>query len=319
MLLLAGHRVVLYDNLSNSSDWVLEKLLQITGRPIPFVHGDVRDTELLQATLAAHRIDAVVHFAGLKAVGESVEKPAEYYANNVQGTISLLKVMQSAQVKTLVFSSSATVYGEPKYLPLDENHPIRATNPYGRSKLHIEEMLNDVAASDPGWRIACLRYFNPVGAHESGLIGENPNGVPNNLMPYIAQVAAGQRPCLSVFGGDYPTEDGTGVRDYIHVMDLAEGHAAALNFLSETPGWHAINLGTGQGYSVLDMVRAFQKASGRQVPYQIVSRRAGDVAACYANPNKASECLNWRAVRGLDDMCASTWRFQQSQSSGLKS
>jgi UDP-glucose 4-epimerase len=319
VLLRAGHQVVLYDNLSNSSDQVLEKLSQITGQPISFVKGDVLDTELLKATLAAHEIDAVIHFAGLKAVGESLEKPVEYYANNVQGSISLLQAMQSVDIKTLVFSSSATVYGEPKYLPLDENHPTSATNPYGRSKLHIEEMLIDVAASAPDWRIACLRYFNPVGAHESGLIGENPNGVPNNLMPYIAQVAAGQRPCLSVFGGDYPTEDGTGVRDYIHVMDLAEGHAATLNLLSETSGWHAINLGTGQGYSVLDMVQAFEKASGCQVPYQFVARRAGDVAACYANPNKASERLNWRAVRGLGDMCASTWRFHQSQSSGLMS
>jgi UDP-glucose 4-epimerase len=314
-----GYQLVLYDSLSNSSDAVPEKLEQITGQKMHFVRGDLRDTELLKATLAAHRIDAVIHFAGLKAVGESVEKPVEYYGNNVQGTISLLQAMRSVDVKMLVFSSSATVYGKPQYLPLDENHPTSATNPYGRSKLHIEEMLNDVAASASDWRIACLRYFNPVGAHESGLIGESPNGVPNNLMPYIAQVAAGQRPCLSVFGGDYPTEDGTGVRDYIHVMDLAEGHAAALNFLSETAGWHAINLGTGQGYSVLDMVQAFEKASGCQVPYQIVARRAGDVAACYANPTKASECLNWRAVRGLDDMCASTWRFQQSERSGLTS
>jgi UDP-glucose 4-epimerase len=314
-----GHQVVLYDNLSNSTDSVLEKIIQITGRHIHFVRGDVRDTGLLKNTLATHCINAVVHFAGLKAVGESVEKPVEYYANNVQGTISLLQAMQSAQVKTLVFSSSATVYGEPNYLPLDENHPTSATNPYGRSKLHIEEMLSDIAASDHNWRIACLRYFNPVGAHESGLIGENPSGVPNNLMPYIAQVAAGQRPCLSVFGGDYPTEDGTGVRDYIHVMDLAEGHAAALKFLSRTPGWHAINLGTGQGYSVLDMVQAFEKASARQVSYKIGARRAGDVAACYADPKKASELLNWRASRTLDDMCSSTWHFQQFEGSGLTS
>lgn len=319
VLLKSGHRVVLYDNLSNSSDRILEKLIQITGQQIPFVHGDVRDTELLKVTLAAHSVDAVIHFAGWKAVGESVEMPVEYYSNNVQGTISLLQAMQSAQIKTFVFSSSATVYGEPRYLPLDENHPTSATNPYGRSKLHIEEMLNDVAASDPNWCIACLRYFNPVGAHESGLIGENPNGVPNNLMPYIAQVASGQRLSLSVFGCDYPTEDGTGVRDCIHVMDLAEGHAAALNFLSQTTGWHAINLGAGQGYSVLDMVQTFEKASGCPVPCQIVTRRAGDVAACYANPNKASECLNWRAMRSLDDMCASTWHFQQSESSVMTS
>jgi len=312
-LLQSGHRVVLYDNLSNSSDAVLEKLAQITGQPILFIKGDVRDTDLLRGTFTAHHIDAVVHFAGLKAVGESVEKPVDYYANNVQGIISLLQAMQSAQVKSLVFSSSATVYGEPQYLPLDESHPTSATSPYGRSKLHIEEMLNDVAASDPAWRMACLRYFNPVGAHESGLIGENPNGVPNNLMPYIAQVAAGQRAELSVFGGDYPTADGTGVRDYIHVMDLAKGHAAALTVLSQTTGWHAINLGTGKGYSVLDMIQAFEKASGQRVPYKIVARRAGDVAACYADPHKASEALNWRATRTLDDMCASTWRFQQSQ------
>jgi UDP-glucose 4-epimerase len=303
----------LYDNLSNSNDSVIEKLIQITGQQISFVRGDVRDTELVRNTLDSHCIGAVIHFAGLKAVGESVGRPIDYYANNVQGTVSLLQAMQSAQVKTLVFSSSATVYGEHEYLPLDENHPTSATNPYGRSKLHIEEMLNDVAASDPDWRIACLRYFNPVGAHESGLIGENPNGVPNNLMPYIAQVAAGQRAELSVFGDDYPTADGTGVRDYIHVMDLAEGHTAALNFLSENVGWHAINLGTGHGYSVLDMVQAFQKASGLKVPYKVVARRAGDVAACYADPNKASETLNWSATRTLDDMCASIWRFQQSQ------
>jgi UDP-glucose 4-epimerase len=314
VLLQSGHQVVLYDNLANSSDAVLEKIAQITGQPIPFIKGDVCDTELLKGTLAVHRIDAVIHFAGLKAVGESVEKPLDYYANNVQGTISLLQAMRSAQIKTLVFSSSTTVYGQPQYLPLDETHPTTGTtNPYGRSKLHIEEMLNDVAASDPAWRMACLRYFNPVGAHDSGLIGENPNGVPNNLMPYIAQVAVGQRAQLSVFGGDYPTADGTGVRDYIHVMDLAQGHAAALTFLSRSTGWHAINLGTGKGYSVLDMIQAFEKASGQHVPYTIVARRAGDVAACFADPQKAGAVLNWRATRTLDDMCASTWRFQQSQ------
>lgn len=308
-----GHQVLLYDNLSNSTDSVLEKLIQITGQEIRFIRGDVRDTELLRSTLISNNINAVIHFAGLKAVGESVEKPIDYYANNVQGTISLLQTMQSAQVKTIVFSSSATVYGEPQYLPLDESHPTSATNPYGRSKLHIEQMLNDVASSDLGWRIACLRYFNPVGAHESGLIGENPHGVPNNLMPCIAQVAVGQRTELSVFGDDYPTADGTAIRDYIHVMDLAEGHAAALDFLSQTTGWQAINLGTGKGYSVLEMVQAFEKASGREVPYKIVACRAGDVAACYADPHKASEVLNWSATRTLDDMCASTWRFQQSQ------
>ncbi len=307
-----GHQVVLYDNLSNSSDSVVEKLAQITRQVIPFIRGDVRDTDLLRGTLTSHNISAVIHFAGLKAVGESIERPTDYYANNIQGTISLLQAMQWAQVRTLVFSSSATVYGDPQYLPLDEGHPTCATNPYGRSKLHIEEMLNDVAAADPNGRIACLRYFNPVGAHESGLIGEHPNGVPNNLMPYIAQVAAGQRVELSVFGNDYPTADGTGVRDYIHVMDLAEGHAAALSFLSRTTGWHAINLGTGKGYSVLEMIQAFEKAAGQRVPYKIVTRRTGDVAKFYADIQKASKLMSWRAVRTLEDMCASTWRFQQS-------
>ncbi|WP_319245018.1 UDP-glucose 4-epimerase GalE [uncultured Propionivibrio sp.] len=307
-----GHQVILYDNLSNSSCIVLEKLAQIAGRKIPFVKGDVRDTGLLSNVLASYEINAVVHFAGLKAVGESAQKPIDYYTNNVQGTISLLQAMQLRGIKTIVFSSSATVYGEPRYLPLDENHPTNATNPYGRTKLHVEEMLRDVVTSDSQWRIACLRYFNPVGAHESGLIGESPCGAPNNLMPYIVQVAAGQRAKLEVFGGDYPTPDGTGVRDYIHVMDLAEGHAATLNLLSQTTGWHAINLGTGKGYSVLDMIQAFEKASGRQVPYEVVARRAGDVAECFAYPNKARELLNMTARRTLNEMCASAWRFQQS-------
>ena len=311
VLMQTGHQVTLYDNLSNSSESVLDRLEKITKTNIPFVKGDVRDTPLLSSTLSKHKIDAVIHFAGLKAVGESVENPVDYYANNVQGTISLLQAMQAHNVKALVFSSSATVYGQPKYLPLDENHPTHAINPYGRSKLHIEEMLSDLAASDASRKIACLRYFNPVGAHESGLIGENPNGVPNNLMPYIAQVAAGQRQALNVFGNDYPTPDGTGVRDYIHVMDLAEGHAAALKFLSHTFGWHAINLGTGKGYSVLEMVQAFEKASGCEVPYKVVVRRAGDAAQCYANPRKAADLLGWSAKRSLGDMCESTWRFQQ--------
>ena len=305
-----GHKVVLFDNLSNSSEWVVRRLEQITEVKTPFIKGDVRDSELLLNTLKNYGIDAVIHFAGLKSVGESVNQPIEYYANNVQGTIVLLQAMQSAGVKNLVFSSSATVYGEPKYLPLDERHPTSATNPYGRSKLHIEEMLNEIAKSDNDWRIACLRYFNPVGAHESGLIGENPRGVPNNLMPYIAQVAAGLRTELNVFGGDYPTKDGTGVRDYIHVIDLAEGHAAALTYLSKATGYQAINLGTGNGYSVFDMVNAFEKASGCKIPYKVVARREGDVAACYADPGKARELLSWSAKRGLEDMCASTWRFK---------
>ena len=313
VLARAGHNVVLFDNLSNSDATVPGKISSITGTRLPFVHGDVRDTELVAEVLRDHRIEAVIHFAGLKAVGESVEIPLEYYANNVQGTVSLLRAMQRESVKTLLFSSSATVYGLPQYLPIDEAHPTSATNPYGRTKLHVEEMLNDVARSDPAWHIVCLRYFNPVGAHDSGMIGELPHGIPNNLMPFIAQVAAGKRERLNVFGDDYPTADGTGVRDYIHVMDLAEGHAAALHYLRDHPGWDVINLGTGQGYSVLDMVRAFGKASGRDIPYAIGPRRPGDVPECYANPGKAKSLLGWQATRSLDDMCSSTWRFQQNR------
>lgn len=315
VLAQSGFRVVLYDNLSNSSHAVVERIRQITGQQITFVEGDVRDTDLLKSVLASYGVRAVVHFAGLKAVGESVEKPVDYYANNVQGTISLLQAMRSLQIRMLVFSSSATVYGQPRYLPLDEEHSTSSTNPYGRSKLHVEEILRDVADSDPDFAVACLRYFNPVGAHPSGLIGESPRGVPNNLMPYIAQVAAGQRSELSVFGGDYSTPDGTGIRDYIHVMDLAEGHAAALNFLSKTTGWHALNLGAGKGYSVLNMIHAFQKVSCCEIPYKIVGRRSGDVAACYSNPSKAEKLLGWKASRDLEDMCASMWRFQQSAES----
>ncbi len=306
-----GHEAVLFDNLSNSSETVLEGLSRLAGRDFPFVRGDVRDTELLRATLESYRIEAVIHFAGFKAVGESVQRPIDYYANNVQASISLLQAMHAQKIKSLIFSSSATVYGEPKYLPLDEGHSMGPTNPYGRSKLHIEEMLRDLAASDPRWSIVCLRYFNPVGAHESGLIGESPNGVPDNLMPFIAQVASGVRSELTIFGDDYPTPDGTGVRDYIHVMDLAEGHAAGLDFLKKSPGWHAVNLGTGKGYSVLEIVRKFEAAAGRQVPYRLSGRRPGDVAACYADPSKAMELFGWQAKRTLKQMCESTWRFQQ--------
>lgn len=309
----AKHNVVILDNFCNSSPSVIGRLKRIVNKELICIEGDVRDTPLVTKVLREHQIDAVIHFAGLKAVDESVQKPVEYYANNVQGTISLLEAMKSFKARTLVFSSSATVYGNPKYLPIDEAHPLSATNPYGRSKLHIEEMLADIAASDSDWRIACLRYFNPVGSHESGLIGEKPNGIPDNLMPYLAQVASGKYPELSVFGDDYPTVDGTGVRDYIHVMDLAEGHTVALTFLSRTTGWHAINLGAGNGYSVLDMIKAFEKVSGRQIPYKIATRRLGDVGTCFSDPKKAMELLNWRATRGLDDMCASTWHFQQSQ------
>ncbi|MGJ4748432.1 UDP-glucose 4-epimerase GalE [Leptospira sp. SA-E8] len=312
VLAQAGHEVVIYDNLSNSRADVLERLGRILGQAPVFVHGDVRDAALLEQTLRHHRIDAVMHFAGLKAVGESVAQPLAYYDNNVIGSQRLLQAMQQCGVRTLVFSSSATVYGEPQYLPIDEDHPTGATNPYGRTKLHIEQMLADLAVSDASWRIACLRYFNPVGAHESGLIGEDPNGIPNNLMPFIAQVAVGRRPQLSVFGDDYDTKDGTGVRDFIHVMDLVEGHLAALNFLGGNAGWHAFNLGAGQGASVLEMVHAFEHASGRKVPYQIVDRRPGDVASTYSKADKAWQALGWRARRGLDEMCASTWRWQQA-------
>ncbi|GHT96108.1 UDP-glucose 4-epimerase [Betaproteobacteria bacterium] len=315
-LIEAGHRVALLDNLANSSADVPERIAQITGMKPAFIKADVRDTATLTQTLRDFSIDAVVHFAGLKAVGESVEKPIDYYANNVEGTIRLLEAMRETTCKTLVFSSSATVYGEPQYLPLDEGHPLSVTNPYGRCKLHCEEILRDVVVAYPDWNIACLRYFNPVGAHDSGLIGEHPAGIPNNLMPYIARVAAGALPQVQVFGNDYPTPDGSGVRDYIHVSDLAEGHAAALNWLTTHPGWHAINLGTGQGYSVLEMVAAFAKASGKTVPYRIAPRRAGDVAACYANPTKAAQELGWQAGRSLEDMCASAWKFQQNFQAG---
>lgn len=314
VLAAAGHSVVLYDNLSNSKANVVNRLETITARRLPFIQGDIRDTQLLNQVLTTHHIEAVIHFAGLKAVGESVKKPIDYYANNVQGTISLLQAMASCQIKTLVFSSSATVYGNPTRLPLDESCPTQATNPYGRSKIHIEEILRDVASSDKSWRMVCLRYFNPVGAHESGLIGEDPNGTPNNLMPYIAQVANGKRPLLQIFGDDYDTPDGTGVRDYIHVMDLAEGHLAALDYLQQHNGWEAINLGTGQGYSVLEMLHTFETASGHKIPYEITNRRAGDIAICYAKVEKAAQLLGWTSKRSLIDMCASSWRFQNNAS-----
>lgn len=312
VLAQSGHNVTLFDNLSNSDAAVVEKVSRIAGKQIPFVQGDIRDTALVREVLKTHAIDAVIHFAGLKAVGESVELPIEYYANNVQGTISLLQAMQAESVKSLIFSSSATVYGVPQYLPIDEDHPTSATNPYGRTKLQIEEALHDVAQSDASWRIVCLRYFNPVGAHESGLIGESPRGIPNNLMPFIAQVAVGKRARLSVFGDDYPTPDGTGVRDYIHVMDLAEGHVAALDHLAQNPGWSAINLGTGQGYSVFDMVKAFERANACAVPYVVAPRRAGDVATCYASAQRAHALLGWSAKRSLDEMCVSMWRYYQA-------
>ena len=314
--LTAGHEVVVFDNLSNSSVKSLDRVRQITGTTVTFVEGDIRDRAAVRALFAAHAIDAVVHFAGLKAVGESVEKPLLYYDNNIGGSIVLFEEMAAAGVKSVVFSSSATVYGDPASVPITEDFPLSATNPYGQSKLFIEQILRDVAYADANWNIALLRYFNPVGAHESGLIGEDPRGIPNNLMPYVAQVAVGRRPHLNVFGGDYPTPDGTGVRDYIHVVDLARGHVAALNKLHGLGGVQTWNLGTGRGVSVLDMVRAFEAASGREVPYQIVARRAGDVAQCWADPARAARELGWRAMHDLERMCADAWRWQQGNPDG---
>ena len=313
-LIAAGHEVTVIDDLSNSQREVLDRVESISGKRPTFVEGDVRDRELLRKVFAQRPVDAVIHFAGLKAVGESVAQPLRYYDCNVGGAIALCEVMAEVGVKTLIFSSSATVYGDPASVPIREDFPRSATNPYGASKLMIEDMLADLSKSDPEWRIARLRYFNPVGAHESGLIGESPSGIPNNLMPFVAQVANGQRERLSVFGNDYSTPDGTGVRDYIHVMDLAEGHVAALDYLMKHVGLLSVNLGTGCGYSVLDMVRSFEKACGRPVPYAIMPRRPGDVAACYADPSMARNLLGWSAKRGIDEMCHDAWRGQQYQS-----
>jgi UDP-glucose 4-epimerase len=299
----AGHKVVIIDNFCNSQRSILGYLKKILGKELACIEGDIRNTTLVAKTLKDNQIDAVVHFAGLKAVGESVEIPIEYFANNVQGTISLLQAMKLSNVKTLVFSSSATVYGEPQYLPIDENHPTSTTNAYGRSKLHIEEMLKDVTISDPSWKIVCLRYFNPAGAHDSGLICEDPHGMPNNLMPYIYKVIAGELPALNIYGNDYPTIDGTGVRDYIHVMDLAEGHLAALKFLDHHHGWHAFNLGAGVGHSVLEMVRASEDGCGKKINFLFVPRRPGDIASCYADVKKARLELGWSATRSLKEMC----------------
>lgn len=309
----AGYEVVLYDNLCNSKADVLERLENITTRRLTLVLGDVRDTVLLTNTLREQQIDAVVHFAGLKAVGESTSQPIDYYANNVVGTISLLQAMSVVNIRKLVFSSSATVYGDPQYLPVDEIHPTSAANPYGRTKLNIEEMLCDLATSDSSWSIACLRYFNPVGAHESGLIGEEPNGVPSNLMPNITQVASGQIASLNIYGDDYPTPDGTCLRDYVHVMDVADGHLAATRYLDKHQGCYAFNLGTGEGLSVLEMVRAFEVCTGQPVPFQISPRRPGDGAACYAKVDKAKIELSWLAKRTIEDMCTSAWNWQKQR------
>jgi len=312
-LLQSGYDVVVYDNLSNSSAESLRRVETIAGKSLTFIEGDIRDETAVSEAMRG--CDAVIHFAGLKAVGESVAKPLEYYDNNVQGTLCLLRAMQTNGIKTLVFSSSATVYGDPEKLPLSEDHPLRTTNPYGQTKLVIEEILRDLYKSDPSWQIMILRYFNPVGAHESGLIGEDPQGIPNNLMPFVAQVAIGRRESLSVFGGDYPTHDGTGVRDYIHVVDLSIGHLKALQALT-TPQCTAINLGTGTGYSVLDVVRAFAEASEREIPYTIEPRREGDIATCYADPSTAAQAIGWSAQRNLDKMCKDAWNFQSKNPKG---
>jgi len=312
-LLEEGYEVIIYDNLSNANKESIRRIEALTGRKVLFIQGDIRDeTHLIEAMDGC---DAVVHFAGLKAVGESVENPLAYYDNNVGGTIVLLKAMRTKGIKKIVFSSSATVYGNPDFLPLTEDHPLRATNPYGQTKLIIEEMLRDLYRSDPTWSIFILRYFNPVGAHESGVIGEDPKGIPNNLMPYITQVAVGKRPFLSVFGDDYDTHDGTGVRDYIHVVDLAKGHLKALQALRD-PQCEAVNLGTGRGYSVLDVVHAFADASQKEIPYKVMPRRAGDIDACYADASKAKTLLGWEATMDLAKMCEDSWRWQSMNPNG---
>jgi UDP-glucose 4-epimerase len=314
-LLNAGHDVIVVDNLSNSNQASLRRVERICGRSLLFREGDIRDRALLKDLMLAHQVSAVIHFAGLKAVGESVQKPVVYYDNNVGGTLQLLAAMQDVGVKKIVFSSSATVYGEPTRLPLDEAHPLSATNPYGRSKLMIEEILRDQFAATPDWSIAILRYFNPVGAHESGWIGESPLGEPNNLMPYVAQVAVGRREYLNVWGKDYATPDGTGVRDYIHVVDLAIGHLMALNKMQYSQAT-TVNLGTGTGTSVLEIVNAFSRVSGRKIPLVFGPRRPGDVAACYADASAAERILGWKAKRSIIDMCNDHWRWQESNPDG---
>ena len=315
-LLNAGHDVTVFDNFCNSQPEALARVERITGKKPVLLQGDIRDRSALIAALTQSGARTVVHFAGLKAVGESVQQPLAYYDNNVVGTLKLLEAMTACDVKTLVFSSSATVYGDPQRLPLTEDHPLSATNPYGQTKLVIEEILRDLYRSDPRWRINILRYFNPVGAHASGLIGEDPQGTPNNLLPFVAQVAVGRREFLNVWGNDYATPDGTGVRDYIHVVDLALGHLRALERLQKQSECLAINLGTGTGYSVLDMVRAFEHASGQSVPYQLAPRRVGDIASCYADPAQALALLGWRAERGLQEMCEDAWRWQSGNPNG---
>jgi UDP-glucose 4-epimerase len=324
-LLLSGYEVVVVDNLCNSSARSLERVIRITGKELIFYQADMRDKHALERIFSEHPIDGVMHFAGLKAVGESVSIPLRYYDNNITGTLTLLDVMASVGVKCMIFSSSATVYGDPPTVPIREDFPLGPTNPYGRTKLMIEEILRDLWKADGSWNIVLLRYFNPVGAHRSGLIGEDPQGIPNNLMPYITRVAAGRLEELQVFGNDYPTKDGTGVRDYIHVVDLVLGHIAALR-LQETrerknkeyAGVLTYNLGTGRGYSVLEMVRTFEKKSGRKIPYRVVGRRPGDIAVCYADPRFGNEELGWRAKRGIEEMCADAWRWQSMNPNGYE-
>jgi UDP-glucose 4-epimerase len=315
-LLEAGLEPVIIDNFSNAKPSVLDRIEEITGIRPSCVHGDIRNRTLLDRLFADHHIDSVIHFAGKKAVGESVAKPVEYYDNNVCGTIVLIEAMRDASVHTIVFSSSATVYGDPASVPIREDFPVGATNPYGRTKLMVEQILSDVVVAHNDWSVCLLRYFNPVGAHESGCLGEDPAGIPNNLMPFIAQVAVGRRDRLSVFGDDYPTPDGTGVRDYIHVVDLAEGHLAALRYAAGRPGCHVFNLGTGKGTSVLELLGAFERSAGREIPYQIVDRRPGDVAECWADPARAAEVLGWRAERTISDMTSSTWKWQTMNPNG---
>ena len=307
----AGYEVVVVDNFVNSKKESLERVAQIIGKQVPYYKADIRDREALEAVFSEHQFDAVIHFAGLKAVGESVAKPLEYYENNMSGTFVLLDVMRTHGCKNIIFSSSATVYGDPAIIPITEECPKgQCTNPYGQTKSMLEEVLKDVQRADTEWNVVLLRYFNPIGAHASGLIGENPNGIPNNLMPYITQTAIGIRKELGVFGNDYDTPDGTGVRDYIHVVDLALGHVAALKAIERKCGLAVYNLGTGHGYSVLDVVKAFEKANGLQVPYKIMPRRPGDIATCYCDPSKAKQELGWEAKYGIEDMCRDSWRFQ---------
>jgi len=315
-LLEAGYDIVVVDNLSNSKPEAVKRIRELTNKDFRFYPVDLLDKPALSAVFMDNRIDAVIHFAGLKAVGESVEIPLRYYHNNVTGTIILCEVMQEFGVKKMVFSSSATVYGMPERVPISEDFPLCPTNPYGRTKFMIEQILQDLYVADNQWSIALLRYFNPIGAHESGQIGEDPNGIPNNLMPYITQVAVGKLPKLRVFGNDYPTPDGTGVRDYIHVVDLAIGHLKALEKLASNTGVFTYNLGTGKGYSVLEVIAAFERVSGKKIPYEITARRPGDVASCYADPSKAKQELNWQAEKGLEDMCRDAWRWQVNNPHG---